>query len=62
MRVVARHPGVKLPFLASVESSLSQVTVKRVVAALIAAGGIEHRGSKKTGGYWVVANGAKMGH
>jgi len=54
VRVVARHPGVKLPFLASVESSLSQVTVKRAVAALVAAGKIEHRGSKKTGGYYAL--------
>jgi len=54
LRVVRRHPGVQLSFLASVESSLSQVTVKRAVAALVAAGRIEHRGSKKTGGYFAL--------
>ena len=52
LRAVARHPGVQLSFLASVESTSSRVTVKRAVAALIAAGKIEHRGSKKTGGYF----------
>ena len=52
LRAVARHPGVQLSFLASVESTSSRVTVKRAVAELIAAGKIEHRGSKKTGGYY----------
>ena len=52
LRAVARHPGVQLSFLASVESTSSRVTVKRAVAELIAAGKIEHRGSKKTGGYF----------
>ena len=54
LRVVARRPGVQLPFLASVESSSSRVTVKRAVARLVAEGRIEHRGSKKTGGYFTV--------
>ena len=54
LRVVARHSGVKLPYLASVESSSSRVTVKRAVTALVKAGKIEHRGSKKTGGYYLV--------
>ena len=54
LRVVARHSGAKLPYLASVESSSSRVTVKRAVTALVKAGKIEHRGSKKTGGYYLV--------
>jgi len=32
--------------------SQSLATVDRTIAALIAAGKIEHRGSKKTGGYY----------
>ena len=31
----------------------SRATVKRVLSALIAEGKIEHRGSKKTGGYYI---------
>ena len=32
--------------------TMSRATVKRAVATLVAAGKIEHRGSKKTGGYY----------
>ena len=32
----------------------SKATVERALAALIAAGKVEHRGSKKTGGYYLV--------
>lgn len=32
----------------------STATVERAVAALVKAGRIEHRGSKKTGGYFAV--------
>ena len=35
--------------------SVSRATVERAVAALIVIGKIEHRGSKKTGGYYVVS-------
>ena len=59
VRVVARHPGVQLPYLASVESLASRVTVKRAVAALVKSGRIEHRGSKKTGGYYLVGKNDK---
>ena len=30
----------------------SKATVERVLAKLVSAGSIEHRGSKKTGGYY----------
>ena len=53
VRLVATHPGTQLPYLASVVSQ-SRATVKRAVAALVKAGKIEHRGSKKTGGYYAV--------
>ena len=51
LKLVKAHPGVKVPYLHSVVSA-SLATVERVVAALIAEGKIEHRGSKKTGGYY----------
>ena len=53
LRLVGSHPGTNLRYLTSVVA-LSRATVKRAVAALVAAGKIEHRGSKKTGGYYVV--------
>ena len=51
LRLVGTHPGTNLQYLTSVVS-VSRATVKRAVAALVAAGKIEHRGSKKTGGYY----------
>ena len=52
LKLVRTHPGVKVPYLHSVVSA-SRATVKRMVAALMSEGKIEHRGSKKTGGYYV---------
>ena len=52
MRLVQNHPGTQLPYLLSVVRE-SRATVKRVLSALIAEGKIEHRGSKKTGGYYI---------
>ena len=51
LKLVATHPGVRLPYLKSVIGK-STATVERAVAALVKAGKIEHRGSKKTGGYF----------
>jgi len=48
-----QDPEVKLPYLKSVVGK-STATVERAVAALVKAGRIEHRGSKKTGGYFAV--------
>ena len=53
LRLIARHPGARLPYLKSVVGK-SLATVKRAVAALVKADKIEHRGSKKTGGYYLV--------
>ena len=53
VKLIKRHPGARLPYLKSVVGA-STSTVERAVAALIAAGRIEHRGSKKTGGYFVI--------
>jgi len=52
VKLIEAHPGVRLPYLKSVVGA-SAATVKRVLAVLIAAGRVEHRGSKKTGGYFV---------
>ena len=52
LRLVGTHPGVGVPYLHSVVS-VSRATVERALAALVAEGKIEHRGSKKTGGYFV---------
>ena len=50
-RLVRLHPGRGVPFfLASVK--VSRPTVERAVRALVRAGRIEHRGSRKTGGYF----------
>ena len=51
LRLVRNHPGRGVPFfLASVKTS--RPTVERAVRALVRAGRIEHRGSRKTGGYF----------
>ena len=52
VRLITTHPGTQLAYLTSVVSQ-SRATVKRAIAALVAAGKIEHRGSKKTGGYHI---------
>ena len=51
LKLVAAHPGARLPYLKSVVGK-STATVERAIAALVKAGKIEHRGSKKTGGYY----------
>ena len=51
LRLVALHPGRNVPFFKAA-LTVSRITVARAVAALVAAGKIEHRGSKKTGGYY----------
>ena len=56
LKLVRTHPGVRVPYLHSVVSA-SRATVERAVAALVADGLIEHRGSKKTGGYFPVKKG-----
>ena len=53
IRLIATHPGARLPYLKSVVGK-STATVERAVAVLVKSGKIEHRGSKKTGGYYAV--------
>ena len=53
-RLILEKPGCRVPFLTKA-LSVSRATVERAVAALIVIGKIEHRGSKKTGGYYVVS-------
>ena len=57
LKLVKTHPGAQLSYLKSVVGK-SLATVKRTVAALVKAGKIEHRGSKKTGGYFLVGGDA----
>ena len=52
IKLIERHPGTRLPYLKSVVGA-STATVERAIAELVKAGKIEHRGSKKTGGYYV---------
>ena len=45
---IEKEPGINKPRLASLTGK-SLATVERTIAALIASGKVEHRGSKKTG-------------
>jgi Fic family protein len=51
LRLIRNFPGKGIPFLMS-SLTVSRATVKRALVNLIAAQKVEHRGSKKTGGYW----------
>lgn len=50
---IKSNPGIGLVRLAGL-SGKSRATVARAIAALVEEGRIEHRGSKKTGGYYLV--------
>ena len=52
-RLILENPGCRVPFFVK-KLSVSRATVERTIAALISLGKIEHRGSKKTGGYYSV--------
>lgn len=54
VKLISTHSGVRIPYLKSVVGA-STATVERAIAVLIASGKIEHRGSKKTGGYWALS-------
>ena len=51
-RLILENPGSRVSFFVK-KLSVSRATVERTIAALIFLGKIEHRGSKKTGGYYV---------
>ena len=53
-RLIGLYPGINRERLA-LKVGRSVEAVKRAIAALVAAGEIEHRGSKKTGGYFPVS-------
>lgn len=53
IKLISTHPGVQIPYLKSVVGA-STATVERAIAKLIQEGKIEHRGSKKTGGYYAI--------
>ena len=50
---IKSHPGISRAELV-VRIGKSRATVARTIATLVAAGKIEHRGSKKTGGYYAM--------
>lgn len=50
---VRKHPGIRVPALALLVGR-SKPTVERAVAQLKKEGRIEYRGSKKTGGYYLI--------
>ena len=50
---IRNEPGVNKPRLVRLVGK-SRATVERAIVALVAAGKIEHRGSKKTGGYYAI--------
>ncbi len=50
-RVIASKNGISAPDVARIIGK-SLATIERAVANLVAAGRVEHRGSKKTGGYF----------
>ena len=51
---VKSHPGLSVPRLSD-ETGIPSKSVERHIKVLIERGLIEHRGSKKTGGYFVVS-------
>ena len=55
-RLILENPGCRVPFFVK-KLSVSRATVERAIATLISLGKIEHRGSKKTGGYYAVCEG-----
>ena len=54
MGLIEAKPGIRREEL-SLHIGKSVETVKRLIAVLVASSLIEHRGSKKTGGYYVVS-------
>ena len=50
---IKNEPGINKPRLVRLVGK-SRATVERAIVALVAAGKIEHRGSKKTGGYYAI--------
>ena len=50
---IRKEPGINKPRLVRLVGK-SRATVERAIVALVAAGKIEHRGSKKTGGYYAL--------
>ena len=50
---IKNEPGINKPRLVRLVRK-SRATVEHAIVALVAAGKIEHRGSKKTGGYYAI--------
>ena len=54
-KIIAKNEGCKIDFIIK-KTNFSTSYVKKIVSALVKAQKIEHRGSKKTGGYYIVMN------
>jgi len=52
--MIRLQPGIQRKELIE-QTSASVRTVARIVSELLSGGKIEHRGSKKTGGYWLLS-------
>ena len=50
---IRNEPGINKPRLVRLVGK-SRATIERAIVTLVAAGKIEHRGSKKTGGYYAI--------
>ena len=55
LSLIREHPGINAPLLKT-RMGKSLASVERAIASLVKLGQIEHRGSKKTGGYYPVKN------
>ncbi len=54
-KIIAKNEGCKIDFIIK-KTNFSTSYVKKIVSALVKAQKIEHRGSKKNGGYYIVMN------
>ena len=55
LSLIRKQPGINAPLLGKkLEKSLA--SVERAIACLVKLGQVEHRGSKKTGGYYSIGN------
>ena len=52
-KLILENPDCRVPFFTKT-LSVSRSTIERAIAVLITIGKIEHRGSKKTGGYFAL--------
>jgi ATP-dependent DNA helicase RecG len=56
LSIIDKNQGIQLKGIISFFENVSQRTIERQIAELIKKGLIERRGSRKTGGYFIVNN------